>query len=285
MFPLFGQQTWVTPYGLMLVIGLVACWFFARRRAQSAGIDASYIDLYIPLIFIISTLGGKLLALVSPHDANIAGELYQTHSRFRLFGLLLFAVPLVFMLCRFAGLSFRIMIDVLALPAVLWLAFLRAGCFMAGCCWGDLVHEHTAIVDATLASQVHTLPWLSGNWIVTAVTFPEGSFAHEQHFLMGLIDPIATRSLLVHPTQLYELIGLLFLLFVMHRYEKTQRKPGMTAIITLASYCMLRFIIEYLRADNALVIGSHTFTQLICIIFLLATPVIVKYLALKGKSR
>ncbi len=274
LYSRFGDQTWITPYGLMLVVALIACWLYARRRAIAAGLDTSHIDLAVPLIFIISTLGAKYLTLLSPYDSNVVGDLYQTHFRFRLFGLLFIGFPVLLIYSRLAKLPFRGMLDVFALPVVLWLAIVRAGCFMAGCCWGDLTHSVTGLSAVTgpgLSAQIQTLPWLTGNWLISAVSFPIGSFAYQQHLILGLIEPGAASSLPVHPTQLYELVLLLGLLAYLHFYSKKERAPGIVALVTLGGYCILRFFIEYLRADNALVLGSHTFTQMISVALLLAS--------------
>ena len=274
MYPRFGDQTWITPYGLALVAALIACWLYARRRAIAADIDPSHIDLTVPLIFIISTLGAKFLTLISPNDTNIAGELFRTHFRFRLFGLLFIGFPVLLLYSRLAKLSFRSMLDVFALPVVLWLVILRFGCLMAGCCWGDLTHSVAGlatVIDPALSTQILTLPWLTGDWLITAVSFPLGSFAYEQQLVLGLIGPGAVSSLPVHPTQLYELVFLVGFLTYLHNYSKKQQAPGVIALVTLGGYCVLRFFVEYLRADNALVLGSHTFTQVICVVLLLAS--------------
>ena len=258
----------------MLVVALAACWLYARRRAVAIGLDTSHIDLTVPLIFIISTLGAKSLTLISPSDTNIVGDLYKTHFRFRLFGLLFIAFPVLLIYSRLAKLPFRGMLDVFALPVVLWLVILRVGCFMAGCCWGDLAQANdglAAISNPELSAQVQTLPWLVGDWLITAMTFPVGSFAYKQHLILGLIEPGAASSLPVHPTQLYELVLLVGLLAYLHVFSKKEHVPGTVALVTLGGYCLLRFFIEYLRADNALVLGSHTFTQVLCVALLLAS--------------
>jgi phosphatidylglycerol:prolipoprotein diacylglycerol transferase len=269
MYPLLGEQSWITAYGVMLVLALLACWYYARRRAADIGFDVSQIDLAVPVLVIVSILGAGLLAFAIPGDLNATGELYQAHFRFRVFGVLLLAFPLLFLFSRLGGQSFRVTLDLFALPALLWLAILRVGCFLAGCCWGDLVHLDAAIADPQLAAQVHTLPWLAGDWSITAVRFPEGSFAQQQHYLLGLVGPL-NRSLPVHPTQLYESAGLVLLLAMLRGYEKRAPGPGRVTLMALGGYCILRFFIEYLRADNALVLGIHTSTQVICVILLLA---------------
>lgn len=267
MHPAFGTLSWITPYGLMLVVALASCWVYARRRARVFGMDVSHVDLAVPLVFAISLLGAEVISLVSPRDTQFAGQILQSHTRFRLFGLLLIGAPVLFVYSRLAGLSFRQLLDLFALPALLWLAIVRIGCFMAGCCWGDLTLDYPglAVVDPDLSLQVLTLPGLSGDWLLFTVNFPDGSLAYQQHLALGLIGPDVSSSLPVHPTQLYELILLAMWLVVLRRVESKHMPVGMLAIYTLGGYCVLRFMIEFLRADNALVLDNLTLHQLICV--------------------
>jgi prolipoprotein diacylglyceryltransferase len=62
--------------------------------------------------------------------------------------------------------------------------------------------------------------------------------------------------------------GLLVLLGILRQYAKTKRQLGQ---VTLAGNYVLRFLIEYLRADNAFVCGMHTSTQVLCVVLLLAS--------------
>jgi phosphatidylglycerol:prolipoprotein diacylglycerol transferase len=271
MYPHPGNQVWITSYGLMLVLALLACWAYARRRATSMGIDESQIDLAVPLIFIVSTVGARALTLVSPGDLELAGGLLETHVRFRLFGLLLFAFPLLYFYSRAARISFRRMLDVLALPAVLWLIVLRAGCFMAGCCWGDIVYpypELAAVTDPSAWHQVQTISWLTGDWVATATSFPAGSLAWEQQVSLGLIGADAVSSLPIHPTQLYALFVMAAWLMFLQRVSHKVQVPGMLAVLMFSGYAVLRFLIEFIRADSVLVLGNLTFTQLLCIALL-----------------
>jgi phosphatidylglycerol:prolipoprotein diacylglycerol transferase len=279
VYPAFGTLTWIAPYGLMLVIALIGCWLYARRRARAAGLDVSHVDLAIPLIFITGVLGTRVFTLIYPGDVEFAGDLFQTHSRYRLFGLFFAGVPALFAYSRLAKLSFRGLLDLFALPVVLWLAILRLGCFMAGCCWGDLTQEQPQLAnlsDPRLARQILTLPLLAGDWIVTGVNFPAESLAYQQHLLMGLIEPTAGFSLTVHPTQLYEMVLLTFLLLIMQKIEHRLPSPGMAALAALGSYAFLRFIIEFLRADSNLVWGYLTSTQVICIALVLGCAVLIR---------
>src|ERR1041385_3508455 len=89
----------------------------------------------------------------------------------------------------------------------LGLAFGRVGCFMAGCCWGDLCVEPSAlskVPPAVTPWQIQTFASLSPSHFPLAVRFPPNAGAFEQHRHLGLISADATASLPVHPVQLYE---------------------------------------------------------------------------------
>jgi phosphatidylglycerol:prolipoprotein diacylglycerol transferase len=277
VYPGFGELTWITPYGFMLIVALSCGWHYARQRAAKAGIDVSHVDLAVPLVFAISIIGVKFLTLISPGDAEFASTFEQAPARFRLFGMLFVGVPVLFVYSRLAKLSFCGLLDLFALPVLLWVAIVRLGCFMAGCCWGDLTQEHEALAgisDHRLNTQVLTVAWLSGDWVATAVSFPAESLAWQQHLALGLIEADAIASLPVHPTQLYELALIAVLLLFLRKMENRQRARGLIALSALIGYATLRFIIEFLRADSTLVLGALTFTQIICITLLLLAPLI-----------
>ena len=263
MLPPPSDSAWITPYGVILGLGLLMAWWYARRRAVASGTDPSHIDLMVPLIFLISILGAWLLPILSPGDTLLMDNTGKSQIRFRLFGLLFVATPAIFVYCRIAGLGCRRILDLFALPAVLWLVCLRIGCFLAGCCWGDVAIKLGA-AKSLLAAQVQTVPWLTGDWVWSAVVFPQSSLAYQQHIILNLIGTDATESMPVHPTQLYELAYLLVFWVILRTMESRTLPPGYLAIATLAGYTLGRFVIEFLRADSGISLGNLTFTQLLC---------------------
>jgi len=165
-------------------------------------------------------------------------------------------------------LSFRRFADVVAIPALAFMAIIRIGCFLAGCCFGDVSGHAEAIArieDPALRRQVQTLPWLSPAELPWAVEYPPGSFAGQQHAALGLTGPDAAAALPVHPVQIYEtlLLGLIAVAIV--RLRPALMRPGSEAIAVLGGYATLEFMLEFLRGDNALVLGPLTVNQLICI--------------------
>jgi phosphatidylglycerol:prolipoprotein diacylglycerol transferase len=247
--PLTGIPMAVTPYGLALAAALIACWFLARRHATAFGIDASHVDLLLPLTVLVGATGQRLLA--GPGLPWIA--------------VVFCGLAVVFVYSRMARLSLGRMIDMLAMPVVVATALQQVGCYLAGCCWGDVavLDPWLAVIASTdTGVQLQTLPWTAGDWVAWAETHPPGSFVYEQHVNAGLILPDASRSLPVHPAQLYQAALLLPLIFALRRLGPRAHPPGALALVAMGSYAFLRFGVEFLRADNAIVVANLTMPQL-----------------------
>ena len=115
--------------------------------------------------------------------------------------------------------------DRIAVGAGLSFAFVRTGCFLAGCDYG--------------------LPTARA-W---GVRFPRGSLAALDHARRGFIPPGAP-SLPVHPTQLYEAaLGLLAAALAAVPIVRG-RRDGRAFAAFLAVYATGRFAIEFLRGDQ-----------------------------------
>ena len=274
MYSHFDSINWVTPFGLLFLSAILVSWWLARRNALAINIDGSHIDLLLPVAVIVGMVGGALLSRVMPMDSMIAGDLMHADVRVRLFGMLGCGAVAVFFYSRIATLSFRRLLDVFALPTIAGLMIHRVGCFLAGCCWGDLVsNEHAT----RFASQVQTLPFLGG--LTSGVQYPPGSLAYEQHLAMGIIEPGALASLPVYPVQLYEGALLLVLLLVLRRFPWQRAPHGLLTVLVICAYAAIRFFLEYLRADGPVVLGNLTITQLQCLLLLFSATLLPGLLA------
>ena len=263
MYSYFDSTAIVTPFGLIFVAAIVVAWLFARRNASTTYVDPSHVDLLVPLTIITGLIGGTIVAVFMPMDHMVAGEAMNHGIRIRLFGMLGTGAIAVFVYSRIAHLSFRRLLDIFALPTLAGLMIHRIGCYIAGCCWGDVVsHEHAS----AFATQVQTTSFLDG--LVQGVQYPAGSLPYEQHLAMGMIEPGALASLPVYPVQLYE-VGLLLVLILILMWVPWRRcTRGTLAVLTVCAYALMRFFIEYLRADGHIVLADLTITQLQCIILM-----------------
>mgnify|MGYP001825423851 FL=1 len=193
----------------------------------------------------------------------------QADVRVRLFSMLGCAAVAVFIYSRIARLSFRRVLDVLALPTIAGLMIHRVGCFLAGCCWGDLVSSEPV---TRFAAQVQTLPFLGG--LTNGVSFPPGSLAFEQHVAMGLMGPGAPTSLPVYPVQLVESALLLVVLLALSQIPWRHLPAGLLTVLVICAYATLRFFLEYLRADGPVVLGNLTITQLQCLLLIFSATLL-----------
>jgi phosphatidylglycerol:prolipoprotein diacylglycerol transferase len=257
----FPFTDWVTPFGLVFIAAILAAWFLARRNAKSTYIDPSHIDLIVPITIIVGIAGGTVLSSLPSIDQTVAGDAMNQGPRLRLIGFLGSGAIGLFIYSRLVRLSFRRLLDVFALPTLTGLMIHRVGCYLAGCCWGDVIGSGHA---GDLTVQVRTTSFLEG--IVRGVQYPPGSLPYEQHMTLGLIEPGALASLPVYPVQLYEAALLAMLVLFLSRVQWRRVPRGTLAILAVVAYAVMRFFIEYLRADGPVVLGNLTVTQLQCII-------------------
>ena len=263
MYSYFDSTAIVTPFGLIFLAAIFAAWLFARRNASTTYVAPSHVDLLVPLTMITGLIGGTIVAMFMPADHMVAGEAMNHGIRIRLFGMLGTGAIAVFIYSRIAHLSFRRLLDIFALPTLAGLMIHRIGCYIAGCCWGDVVsHEHASAFE----TQVQSTSFLEG--LVRGVQYPAGSLPFEQHLAMGMLEPGAQMSLPVYPVQLYEAGLLLVLILILMRVPWRRCTRGTLAVLTVSAYALMRFFVEYLRADGHIVLGELTITQLQCIILM-----------------
>ena len=214
------------------------------------------------------------------------GDQYWVTGRLRLFGWILFGVVVLAVYCRITRLPFLKTADVFAAPSLLSIGIGRIGCFMGGCCWGDVCvssGQLAGLNDSFLQAQIHTFAWTSGEHNPLAIEFPAGSFAHQQHVVCGLLSANATKSLPIHPVQLYESILMFGLFPVIWFGCKKDYRPGQACLVALAGYSLIRFLIEFFRADNSIILGGMTFTQLFCLLSL--APSILLLISIRKRPR
>lgn len=259
MYPTLVSIPWLKSYGAMLLLAWAIGWWIARRRARTLGIPSWKIDWLVPLLLISTALGTRL-----------AGRFCQTLSEGVgndrvLYGGLLLAVAVG----AIYGVAVRIPLgklgDAFAPSLPLIIALLRVGCFLGGCCWGDICVRPeglAAVDDQSWRRQVQTIPGVCNeNWPV-CVTFPAGSPAYYQHLTAGMLPPTAERSLPVHPVQLYEMAASLILFGVVLVADERLRRCGEAFLLFGIGYTVIRFTVEWFRADTPLLAYDLTFSQL-----------------------
>jgi phosphatidylglycerol:prolipoprotein diacylglycerol transferase len=214
-------------YGLMLTVSVIAGRVLAVRLAARGGIDAKLADRCAVWTFAGAIIGARLL--------YVATNLDQFDSVFDIvawwkggvvaYGGFLGGLAAAIAFCGIHEMRLLAWADCVAPSLCVGLALTRVGCFLGGCDFGR--------------------DW-NGPW---AVRFPAGSPASVQQARLGLLPSGAVESLPVHPTQLYESLAGVALLFLVLAVRRRQRMSGHALAAFAAGYGLLRYAIEIVRAD------------------------------------
>ena len=253
----------VPSYGAMLVLAWGVGWWLTRRRARRLGIPTWSVDWLIPLLLVSAGLGSRLAGFLcqilsdeSANDRILYGGLFLAVVVGVAYGWIM-RVPIGRLADSF---SFSLPVSI---------CLLRIGCFLAGCCWGDVCVDPARLArveDETWRRQVQTIPAVCDEDWPLCVRFPEASPAYYQHLSAGLLDPSANRSLRVHPVQLYEATAMLALLVFLLSIDGHLRWWGESFLLFCLGYSVVRLVVEWFRADNALVLWNLTMSQLASIV-------------------
>ncbi len=95
----------------------------------------------------------------------------------------------------------------------------------------------------------------------------------------GIYFPVHHAHL--HPTQLYTMAGLFVLFLILRRYQSVNKIPGDVFALYLFGAALLRFVIEFFRADHYVLVLGLSVYQWVCV----ALIAIAVYVHLRLKSR
>ena len=153
--------------------------------------------------------------------------------------------------------------DMAGFAIPLGLAWGRMGCFLAGCCFG----------------RVCDLPW--------AARFPAFSPAAELHARLHRIPDAHHLPLPVHPTQLYESLGSLAIAALAYAVVAPRKRyDGQVFLFFLASYSVLRALLEIAREDDRGGLLGLSTSQWISVVILVAcAPIAVQLKRLASTPR
>ena len=249
--PFTGISIPIYAYGFMLMVGFLVVVFVARIKAKREGLnpeDISNLGIYI--IF-VGILGGRTFYVIQNLDSykhNILDIFKIYEGGLVFYGGLMASIAAIIVYTKIRKLPALKTIDIIAYAFALGIIFGRIGCFLNGCCWGDVCSPD--------------LPW--------AVTFPksvdansmvDGSPAFLHHLGLGLVSVLDSRSLPIHPTQIYSALGNLSIFFIINTFFKHRRRDGEITLMFCALYSVMRFTVEIFRDDNPPLFDGMTISQ------------------------
>ncbi len=243
-------------YGVMYVLGFIACYFLLQKqeRSKQIGLIGTAAQDLIFYLAIGVIAGGRLGYILFYEYNNLLAyiknplEIIATwHGGMSFHGGLLGCVIAVWIFSRRRKMSFAVLADSVIVTCPVGLGLGRLGNFING----------------ELFGRPSNVPW--------AMIFPAGG-------------PIPR-----HPTQLYESFAEGLLLFIiMWSLRKKPFKDGMMVGFFLLFYGIFRFIIEFFKEPDpqiGFLLTYFTMGQILCIAQVAAGVVLIFYLNRKAAVR
>ena len=235
-------------YGAMLCLGFVLGILVAARRAKRLGQSPDVIYNAALLAFLGGLIGARAFYVIQygEHFSSAWDLLKIWEGGLTYYGGLLLAAVGVIGYLAAARLPVLYWCDICAPSLALGLAFGRLGCFMNGCCFGDVCHPGWGIVW-----PAGSIPWLH---------YAE---AHLKGLgLPSLADGGATTGALagalaavwqppsIQPYQLLAAANALLLFALLCAMFPLKRRQGQILFMFILLYSVSRFFEEFLRADE-----------------------------------
>lgn len=215
----------VSSYRFFGALGAFLFLFYYLKNLQPYGLGFTAKIISAVMIALSFLIGSRLLySILSFQRVLDDPELLYSMKliNFSLFGGLAFSLFTWWLVSKRYQLPFLKLTDKFVFPGALSLMLFRTGCFLNGCCFGNITDK----------------PW--------GVTFPRGS---KSHLVQITPNPFSFFAAVkpVHPTQLYEILGLFIAALAAWLIWKKYKIPGLMAAVFVLLYTTTRLINHYLR--------------------------------------
>jgi phosphatidylglycerol---prolipoprotein diacylglyceryl transferase len=238
-------------YGIVIMLGVVAATFLARREANRRGQNGELVWDMLVWMLIAGIIGARLWHILTPSPSLVAQGVttyyYLTHpldaiaiwnGGLGIAGAVAGGAIALYFFGRRHNLPFLIWLDILAPALALGQAIGR---------WGNFFNQE-------LYGAPTSLPW--------------AIYIDPQHRLAGF-----ENQAYYHPTFLYESIWNLAnmaLLLWLRRRSKDRLKSGDVFLVYLITYPLGRFLLEFLRLDSSELAGINANQALMLVVMVAA---------------
>jgi phosphatidylglycerol:prolipoprotein diacylglycerol transferase len=239
LFVVPGWELEVHSYGVMILVACFAALAIGVWHARREKIDANVVYELATWLFLGGVVGARGVYVLSHLDAihHVDDILRSWKGGNVFYGCILGGLIGSVAYWYRRPFPFWRMTDVAAPSVAIGIAIGRIGCLLNGCCYG-------AVCDT---------PW--------TIRFPAGSHAWTRQVDAGLLSPMATMSLPVHPTQVYASVAGFVLLALLMATFPRRRRAGDVMAMLMVVYPLTRWPLESLRGDEPTILLGMTLSQ------------------------
>lgn len=246
----------VHSYGFMMAVGFFVTLYVAKQKAKKEGIEPNIVGDLAIYVLGAGLIGARIFYVVQnigEYKGNFLDVFKVYQGGLVYYGGLITAFVTLIVFAKIKKVNLFSLMDVAIMSAVLGLAFGRIGCFLNGCCYGD-------VVDSGLFCAVKFPKTVDESGYV------DGSPVFLHHYEQGLVKLSDSSSLPVHPTQIYAFCACILIFFILNALWKYRKNRGEILLFFGIIYSLYRFCIEFVRDDNPALFDSLTISQNISII-------------------
>ncbi|GAB5526259.1 MAG: hypothetical protein Roseis2KO_41310 [Roseivirga sp.] len=276
MFPihlkLFGEFN--TFYeGIYFSLGVAFAFLITFRNAGKMGVDRDMLSLLLVVALGSGIIGASLFQQLFYKDVSSFSEIFTTWSKgLSITGAVVIGPVLTYLYCRYKKLPYWKLFALVVPGIILAQGVGRLGCFMNGDAHGTASELPWAMSFPRYGHTVPGFEELKDNRYQ--------SDAWKYSMRNGLVQQDDQRSALLHPSQLYEFLADLLLFFVLiWLLQKVRLKAWNEKIVPfvyIGGYAVIRFLIEFTRADRDLAEGAAlSQMQWVLLVVLLVSAVLV----------
>jgi phosphatidylglycerol:prolipoprotein diacylglycerol transferase len=235
-------------YGLAMCLGFLLAILTAAHRAKRDGSPPEVVHNAALACFFGGVFGARAFFVIqfSRQFPGLWDLLKIWEGGLTFYGGFLVATLATVAYLRLARRPVLYWLDVIVPSLALGLAFGRLGCFLNGCCYGDVAPAGPAMTwpvgsipwyhyaDVHLAALGHASPMPAG----AAGGAVAGALAATWHMPA------------IHPSQVYSLVNALLLSVVLSLGFWRRRRNGQILLTFVVLYGVTRYLLEMIRADE-----------------------------------
>ena len=261
-------------YGLMLVVAFLACSHMARYWARQRGLDGELFINMALLALVTGVIGARLSdvlenwsAFTNPERSvldNILDAINIRAGGLTFYGGFILAIPCCIFYIVKHKLPLLKTMDIVAPVVMIGLGFGRIGCYLNGCCYGEICRP-------PFGASLTQFPYLSNPYVDqfnrSLLHPPDALIEHNPDGSIELKDwdtirregltslAEAQKSLPVQPTQLYSSITAFLLMGLLWAYWTMPHLDGRVFALMMLLEGPSRFILEMIRVEPPVVSG------------------------------